>query len=85
MQNTDIARIRGCLEGATSAWNNLNIILPDKKGYMYKSSKSELAQILKTYRPKVPSEISGAKILSVLIIDFMAYYRKVSEVYNHSG
>ena len=52
---------------------------------MYKSSKSELAQILKTYRPKVPSEISGAKILSVLIIDFMAYYRKVSEVYNHSG
>ena len=40
---------------------------------MYKSSKSELAQILKTYRPKVPSEISGAKILSVLIIDFMAY------------
>ena len=52
---------------------------------MYKSSKSELAQILKTYRPKVPSEISGAKILSVLIIDFMAYYRKVSEVSNHSG
>lgn len=63
MQNTDIARIRGCLEGATSAWNNLNIVVPEKKGYMYKSSKSELAQTLKTYRPKVSSEISGAEIL----------------------
>ena len=65
------------LEEATSAWNNLNIVLPDKKGYLPKFPKSELAQVLKTYLPKVSSEVSGAEISFSLIIDFMAYSRKV--------
>ena len=33
-----------------------------KKGYLRKSPKSELAQVLKTYHPEVLSEVSGAGV-----------------------
>ena len=48
-----------------------------KDGYLRKSPKSELMQVIKSYIPVIPSEVSGAEIPSALIIDFMAYCRKV--------
>ena len=48
-----------------------------KDGYLRKSPKSELAQVLKSHISEMPSEVLGAEIPSALIIDFMAYCRKV--------
>ena len=46
---------------------------------LQKSSKSELAQVLKHHVPDIQTEVSSVgEMQSALVIDFMAYCRKVS-------
>ena len=40
-------------------------------------SQVQLVQVLKTYIPEVPSEVSAAEILSALTIDFIAHCSKI--------
>ena len=48
-------------------------------GLLQKSPKSELAQVLKHHVPDIPTEVpSVGEMQSALVIDFMAYCRKVS-------
>ena len=48
-------------------------------GLLQKSSKSELAQVLKHHVPDIQTEVSSVgEMQSALVIDFMAYCRKVS-------
>ena len=45
--------------------------------YLRKPPKLGLVKVHKTYLPEVPPEVSSAEIPSALIIDFVAYCRKV--------
>ena len=50
-----------------------------KDGLLRKSPKSELAQVLKDHDPDIPTEMrSAGEMQSALVIDFMAYCRKVA-------
>ena len=75
MWNIDIAQIRDFKKLLQNVITSTSFYLT-KKGYLPKSPKSELAQVLKTYVPEV-FEVSGAEIPSSLIIDFIAYCRKL--------
>jgi hypothetical protein len=48
-----------------------------KDGFLRKSPKSELAQVLKHHVPVIPTEVPSDEMQTALIIDFMAYCRKV--------
>ena len=48
-----------------------------KDGFLRKSPKSELAQVLKHHVPVIPTEVPSGDMQTALIIDFMAYCRKV--------
>ena len=78
MRNIDIARIRdyGLKELLQHKITSTSSYLT-KNGYQRKSLKSELVQVLRTYLPEVPSRVSCSEIPSVLLIDFVAYCRKV--------
>ena len=78
MRNIDIARTRDYdLKELLQHEITSTSLYLTKDGYLRKSPKSELMQVIKSYIPVIPSEVSGAEIPSALIIDFMAYCRKV--------